>query len=625
MPYEDKNPMYGAVPLSNLRSGGVTGGDYGAMTPPISSLDEQAKDPMDLSSGGVGGYADTEAGDTASTLSSHVPHGIAKVEAAQAVWTSKTRWILFGALACASYVYSLDGVTTYQYLSYATSYVFLNSVSGTITTASAIIIAVGKPAIAKLADVFGRAETFIIVAILYAVGYICIASAQGLAAIAGGQIVYSFGYTGLQIMLQLIIADSTTLRFRGLVSACVSAPFIINNFVAAEIAQGVLPNWRWGYGMFAILVPVCLSPIVIALLWAQRKARRMHKLNTGSALKLQRTSVIRSITELDLVGLILVALSLALILLPLTLAAAAKNGWRNASMIAMIVVGVILFPIFLFYESRVPRNPIVPFAFLKNKSILGACLIGFFDFVSFYLQFTNQYNFVYVTRDWSYRYLSYFSSTQSLSLTIFGILAGAVMAKTRDVKWILFFGLCVRLLGVGIMIHSRGANGTTAELVINQVLQGLGGGFAATALQVSAQADVTHAQVATVTAMVLLITEVGNSVGSAIATAVYTNTMPGELAAHVPSNNATLINELYQSVTLAASYPIDSPIRQGVIAAYEAVMFRQVLAATCVAVLPPLFCLWLIKPVRLEDVQNVRDGKDLAGKPTGRVADHRDE
>lgn len=88
-------------------------------------------------------------------------------------------------------MYSLDGSTTWQYLTYATSTVFANSLTGTVTTAAAIIIAVGKPAIAKLADVFGRAESFIIVIILYCVGYIVIASAQSIGTIAGGQIVYS--------------------------------------------------------------------------------------------------------------------------------------------------------------------------------------------------------------------------------------------------------------------------------------------------------------------------------------------------------------------------------------------------------------------------------------------------
>lgn len=66
------------------------------------------------------------------------------------------------------------------------------------------------------------------------------------------------------------------------------------------------------------------------------------------------------------------------------------------------------------------------------------------------------------------------------------------------------------------MIHSRGANASTAEIVMAQVLQGMGGGFASTALQVGAQAAVKHADVATVTAVVLLLVEIGGAVGTAI-------------------------------------------------------------------------------------------------------------
>lgn len=56
----------------------------------------------------------------------------------------------------------------------------------------------------------------------------------------------------------------------------------------------------------------------------------------------------------------------------------------------------------------------------------------------------------------------------------------------------MFTGLLIRLAGVGMMLHSRGARGSTAELVINQVLQGMGGGFAATCIQVAAQSQVPH-------------------------------------------------------------------------------------------------------------------------------------
>lgn len=66
---------------------------------------------------------------------------------------------LLVGLGLSSYIYSLDGVTTYQYLSYATSYVLEHSLTGTVTTAGSIIIAVGKPFMAKLADYIGRGET----------------------------------------------------------------------------------------------------------------------------------------------------------------------------------------------------------------------------------------------------------------------------------------------------------------------------------------------------------------------------------------------------------------------------------------------------------------------------------
>jgi hypothetical protein len=60
------------------------------------------------------------------------------------------------------------------------------------------------------------------------------------------------------MLQQIVIADMTNLQWRyvpptflcsriliisGLVTGLISAPFIINNFIAAEIAQAVLPNW----------------------------------------------------------------------------------------------------------------------------------------------------------------------------------------------------------------------------------------------------------------------------------------------------------------------------------------------------------------------------------------------
>lgn len=79
--------------------------------------------------------------------------------------------------------------------------------------------------------------------LLLTVGFIVTASAQNIGTIAGGEVVGSLGQTGLQLLLQIIIGDSTTLRWRGLSLSLLSVPTILNTFVAAEIIQGVLPDW----------------------------------------------------------------------------------------------------------------------------------------------------------------------------------------------------------------------------------------------------------------------------------------------------------------------------------------------------------------------------------------------
>lgn len=66
------------------------------------------------------------------------------------------------------------------------------------------------------------------------------------------------------------------------------------------------------------------------------------------------------------------------------------------------------------------------------------------------------------------------------------------------------------------MLRSRGADESNFELLMTQILQGVGGGIAALSIQVSAQASVPHADVAMVTAVVLLVTEFGAAGGGAI-------------------------------------------------------------------------------------------------------------
>ncbi|KAH9896440.1 drug:h+ antiporter [Cubamyces lactineus] len=554
--------------------------------------------------------------------------GVKTVEAAEKVYGRYSKWFLFVGIALASYIYSLDGQTTYSYLAFATSAFDKHGLISTIQVAQSIIIACGKPVIAKVADVSSRGTSYIVVLVFYVVGYIVIASANGVGALAAGIILYAIGYTGLQLLTQIIIADITTLKWRGLVSSLTSAPFIINAFIGSNVSTQVLEHstWRWGYGMFAILIPASLSPLIITLFWAENKARKLGlvKAAAPNAEAPAKESLVRRVwsvaEQLDVVGLAILGTAVALILLPLTLAQNAKSRWHNPSMIAMIVVGCILLPVFALWDIYFAKRPVFPRRFLTNRSVTIASWIGFFDFFSFYMSFTYLYSFVLVTKDWSLINATYFIQTQTVALTVFGIMSGFLLHYFRHYKWVLTVGLAIRLLGVGLMIHSRGANSSDAEIVWTQLLQGIGGGFASVCSQVGAQASVPHVDVAMVTAVVLLWTEIGGSVGSAVAGAIWTNTMPGKLAEHLPALNQTERDTLFGSITSVMVLPFDDPTRQGVIAAYGDTMRVMLIVATVLAVVPMLLSLGM-PDWYLGDRQNAVDGVDLKGEKTAEKAE----
>ena len=227
------------------------------------------------------------------------------------------------------------------------------------------------------------------------------------------------------------------------------------------------------------------------MFWAQRRAKKINdEKNFHDAVFMPPAEetwmrgMFNTMKEMDVIGLVLITTSLSLVLLPLTLANTADKGWQNPVMPGLVnrlfvcavdrgceltmlrlITGHLWRPFvshLLLVRMHVPREPYHSVQ-ISSEPVHPRCLpdrwvtdnedridgrtwilihivlsrsvcIGFFDFVSFYLQFTNLYNFIYVTQDWSPRNLSYFASIQTMAMTIFGIIGGAIMSRTREVK-----------------------------------------------------------------------------------------------------------------------------------------------------------------------------------------------
>lgn len=75
--------------------------------------------------------------------------------------------------------------------------------------------------------------------------------------------------------VDVITADASKLKNRGLAYAFTSSPYIITAFAGPKAAESFLEtiNWRWGFGIFSIIFPFVAAPLFFVLKFALRNAK----------------------------------------------------------------------------------------------------------------------------------------------------------------------------------------------------------------------------------------------------------------------------------------------------------------------------------------------------------------
>ena len=76
--------------------------------------------------------------------------------------------------------------------------------------------------------------------------------------------------------------------------------------------------------------------------------------------------------------MVLTIAGFSLILVPLNIATRAPDGWSTGYIIAMIAVGVVCLAGFAVWEKYFAKVPYFPAHYLKDRTILGACLLSAF-------------------------------------------------------------------------------------------------------------------------------------------------------------------------------------------------------------------------------------------------------
>jgi SIT family siderophore-iron:H+ symporter-like MFS transporter len=561
------------------------------------------------------------------------------------------RVLLFFSIFLCAYTYSLDGTVRYTLQGYATGSYGTHSRLSTVNVIRAVVAAAAQPAYARMSDKFGRIELIVVSMVFYSMGTVIQSQAYDFNRFAGGSVLYQIGYTGIMIMLQIIIADFSTLNWRLTASFVPALPFIINTWVSGNVTSSLVANysWNWSFGMWAFIFPLSCVPLLACFFHIWLRARKTNEWAAliaeekthydnypKNTIKYYTTLLSRTFKilkdlfwELDVIGILFIICVFGLILVPFTLAGGSSDSWKKASTIAPLVIGFVLIPFFILWEAKYARHPILPFPLMRDRGVWSALVIGVLVNFVWYMPNDFMYTVLVVGMRASVKAATRITSLYSFVSVIVGPLLGLVVVFCKRVKAFIVFGTACWFIALGMLMHFRGSNnGIESEKYLNGVigslcLMGFGAGFFTYATQVSIAACTNHEYMAVIISLYLSSYNIGSAFGASVSGAIWTNTIYEEISKNFRKagldESVALIAYLDPLGEFIKTYTWGTPERIAVVLAYAKV--QRYLCITGLVLCVPLMCMALcLRDHKLEAVQSLElDHKDGVKSNDGTV------
>ncbi|KAG0347430.1 hypothetical protein BG005_000169 [Podila minutissima] len=510
-------------------------------------------------------------------------------------------WLWAGVLIQALCI-SFEACLTQGIGGFVANYFGVTSLTAVLPTILAVLSTALVPFYTKVSDVFGRAGSLTYAFTSYIVGLIIEGSAQSFLQLAIGQIFYGMGLTGIQALSQVVIADTTSLLHRGIMFAMYDMGNVANIWIAQALIDpltlgGAADKWRIGY-----IVMGCVSGFgALALLlplWYVQLSLKRRKVAQPPRRNLRWLA-----DEFDIPGAILIILALSLTLLPLVLARRVENNWKSPIIIGLFCSGIVCFILLFIWEGKWAKRPIMSIKIWTNRTAFASLMIMFLLKVlgNVVWQYLTQY-FV-VSRDMTFGESYLLVRGFQMAWLIFQLIAGLIMRRYKKARLLVWIGIFVYVLGVGLMIPARHQDASTFLIVASQTVAGAGGGLAHLACSVLVTGVVHKKDVATVIGASQILVSFGSAVGNALAGGIWTQYLPSRLSVHVtgPYDQNRAMNDPLKYVKY-----LEPVTKKQVIQAYSDSQKLMSIIGLGVAALT-IVCAAMMQHVNLEQDQDTQD------------------
>ncbi|KAI0759340.1 MFS amino acid permease [Irpex lacteus] len=366
----------------------------------------------------------------------------------------------------------------------------------------------------KLSDLVGRKWVLYPVIVIFLIGSALCGAAQSMTWLIVARAIQGIGGGGIIQMVNIVVGDIVPLEKRGVFGGYAGALWGVASIIGPLVGGALTDHasWRW---CFYVNLPT--GGVALVLLFF---TLHLNPPRHGMTFR-------QHVAKFDFGGLLLILAGVICVLIGFN---QSEISWSSPATISLLVIGGSLLVGAGFWENYTTRSPIIPPRLFRTRTtaatLVTVFIHGFAFFgANYYLPVYFQVLGASATRA-GIELLPY-----SLVSCVVSLVVGFTTAKLAGgVRIIIQVSYLIMTLGYGLMIMMDEASSTAIKVIFPMIAGfGVGGLFFPPLLLI--QAAMPSKDMATATATLGLLRQLGSTVGIAVGQAIWSTQLRTKLAA----------------------------------------------------------------------------------------------
>ncbi|OTB02574.1 hypothetical protein M426DRAFT_61878 [Hypoxylon sp. CI-4A] len=374
---------------------------------------------------------------------------------------------------------------------------------------------VGQLFYGRLSDIWSRKFILLIGLAIFFLGSLASSLAQTVTQLIVFRCFTGIGGGGLMTIAQTIVSDVVPLRERGKYQGILGAVVAIANGIGPVIGGSLSSisedSWRW---IFRLNLPLTLfTTCCVVFIMPLKRVEGDWKVK---------------LRAVDFAGILLTLAGVTVLMLGLTWGGS-EYPWNSAAVISTLIIGFVLCVIFVLWEWRGPRYPLVPLHIFKSKIVNGACLTMAINGWNFVVQVYYVPTFYQLAYGYSATKAGAMLLPITLIQTISSTLSGLVVHWVGRYRECILFGWICWAIGLGLMSTLDETSGLGKQIGYSIII-GVGVGNTLQPALIACQAGVERRDMAVVTSFRNFVRNLAGTFGLAICGTLLNNILSNSLS-----------------------------------------------------------------------------------------------